>query len=673
MKHRISFSGLLLIAAVLTTAVAAETTIAHAEPVDALAQLQAEDALTVEEEIYFSPEELVTGPTKRAVKLEEAPANITIITHEEIARSGVQNLADVFRRVAGMDVVTISAADTEVSARGFVGNILETNRMAVLLDGRTFYLEFLGGTIWTQFPVPLDDIKRIEVIKGPLSSLYGNKAMLGIINIVTYAPDETRTRLKGAGGRYRYAEGDFINAGEFADGYWYKISGTYHRENEFSSQPGDVGAKDREDFTALAQFTFEPQEETELGLTGGFTQSTAKLQFGGLSTWEDRRGLLAGRAEHDFGRFGTLFFQSYWERHDATNQTFNLDPGDIDTVDAELRHTLAFDIAERVGNTTTYGFQYRYVDGTLAGVNAVHNIAGYLQDELRLYDLLLITGGVRVDYQKDYAGLNTSANGNLTFLIDPKYTMRLGIATAFNTPTLLYSFSNFNVPVGTPPITSVDFRGNQNLKAERILYVDMGHVIHPIDALRIRADLFYYRLNDMITPTLGLSNPTTGLVSFANDGGAEAIGGEVGLEGTIVSWLDGYANYAYEQFRTINGNANPTPNMGNPKHKVNAGLAGTWFEGRLTANADFHFVRRHQAQAGALIFANSPVVTINDLTLLNLRVGVWPIKDHLEVAVMANNVLNDRSPQVPAFDPTLGLPLAERPGWNIWGSLQYVF
>lgn len=628
---------------------------------------------SIEEQIYFPTEELVTGPSKREVKLAEAPSNVTIITHEDIIQSGARNLGEVLRKVPGMDVVTITAADTQASARGFATSLTQSDRMAVFLDGRTFYLEFLGGTLWSLLPIPLADIKRVEVIKGPMSSLYGNRAMLGIINIITYDPAETRTLLEGGGGRFFQAEGDFINAGKFADGYRYKVSGTYQRSNEFSDANNDGNTKDLENLSLMSRFSFEPAKIAKLELTGAFTQGTDRIQFGGLSTWEDRRGLLDGRAVFDLGSAGEINVQTYWWRDYISSRTFDVGTQILDTVDSEVRHSISFDVGAHFKNTVTYGFDYRFVDGNNVTVTALHNFAGFLQDEARLFDKVILTGGMRADYQKDFAGTNISAHGSAVFLIHPKYNLRMGFGTAFSTPTLLQYFTSFSAPISFRGFTTAQTVGNPNLKAERILYFEVGNTIEPIEKLTVRADFFYYRINNLISNTVAIADPTTLLVSSANGGGARAIGGEIGVEGRPFDWLSAYASWSYEDFKAIDGNLSSASNLGNPKNKANAGVTGYFFGSRLTANISFDYIRHHQASASALNFATAPVVTVGDVYLLNARVGYWPIKDHLELAVSANNILNDNTPQVPAFDPGLNFVLAENPQFNLWGSLRYVF
>ncbi|MFH1830411.1 MAG: TonB-dependent receptor [Pseudomonadota bacterium] len=630
------------------------------------------DMGSIEEEIYFAEDELVTGPSKREVKLSEAPANVIVITNEDIIQSGATCLAEVFRRVPGMDVIQISSAEDQVSMRGFAGPLIDDERIAIFIDGRTFYHEFMSGTVWTQLPVPLDDIKRIELIKGPMSSLYGNKAMLGIINIVTYEPEETRTLLRGGGGRFRMGTAQFINAGKFAEGYWYKVSGDYIRYDENTDFAGDGNTKAEETLALLGKFKMQPREETQASLTGGVTQSYGLIQFGGLSRWEERRILLDGKASNDFGKWGKLNFQSYWERHYNSSRDINMGSVLIDNVDAELRHSFSFDISHDIKNTLTYGLNYRFID-VKSGIisQSLHNFAGFMQDEFRFFDRVILTGGVRLDYQKDFAGLNTSAHGSVVFLAHPRYTLRLGFGTAFNNPNLIHYFLDGAQAIS--PFPNVILAGNRNLKAERILYFDLGNIIRPIDELMLRADFFCYRLNNMLTPSMQFVPPASVQVQFINDGGARAIGGEIGVEGEIFKWLTGYANWSYQDFKPINGNLNPTPNLANPKNKASAGLRGYWFDRRFSTNVDFNYVRHNWKQNGAINFQNTPSVRIDDLYLLNVRVAYWPIKDHLELAVAANNILNDDSPQVPALDPTFNIVLAEPSKFNIWGSVRYIF
>jgi len=643
-------------------------------PLDCAAQadevIEALSPDSLEEQLYFSREEMVTGATKRPVPLGEAPANVTVITHEDIIQSGAQNIAEVFRRVPGMDVFWVDSAEEEVSLRGFAGPVLEAQRMAVLIDGRTFYQEFLSSTMWSQIPVPLDDIKRIEVIKGPMSSLHGNKAMLGIINIVTYEPEETNTKLGGGGGMHWMGTGEFIHAGKFSDGYWYKVTGNYIRNDEYSDRMNDGSTKARENLALTGRFVAQPFDSTRASITATGSQNYQLMQIGGIARWNERIGTVEGRIDHDFGRWGDLHFHGYWQRFYGSSPDFPaLGTLVADIVDSEVRHTISFDITPNIENTLTYGFNYRFADISNKPVQSINDFAGFMQDEFRFYDRIIFTAGARVDYQRDFAGLNTAAHGSVVAIVHPTYyTFRVGLGTAFNTP----HYSEYYFNLAAPATGGINLIGNRGLTAERILYVDVGNTVYPVDGLTLFADFFYYRLNNMLTPAMRplVVTPT---VLFVNDGGAEAIGGEVGMNGEFFDWLSAYASWSYQKFRAINGNANATPNLGNPKNKVSSGFRCLFLEGRLTLNVDFNYVRHYQRQNGIVNFQNSPAVRVDDFYLLNARLAFWPIRDHLEIAVAANNILDDNSPQVPMFDTTGQPVLAERPKFNLWGSLRYVF
>lgn len=625
-------------------------------------------APSIEEQLYFGKEDLVTGPGKREMKLSEAPANVTIITHEDIVQSGAINLPDVFRRAAGMDVVRVTSAQEQVSIRGFADTILEGTRVAVLIDGRIFYNEGISSTSWPEIPVPFDDIKRIEIIKGPMSSLYGNKALLGIINIVTYDPEETLTLFGGGGGQYWLGQGQFIHAGKFAEGYWYKVTGNYRRYDELTGTPGSGRSKAEETLALTGKFQLQPVDTTRITLTGGITQSYQLLQLGGISPWDERRGLIDGRISHDMGDYGKLNFQTSWERHNISSKIYALGTQIFDEVDSELRHTVGFDVTKKIRNTLTYGANYRLVDATRIAGATINTYAGYLQDEMRFYDKVIVTGGVRADDQHNFAGLNISANGNVTFLIHPRYTLRFGAGTAFNTPTVIHYF------LGSAQAATATVLGdNRTIKAERILSFDVGNTIRPLDWLTLRADAFYYRLSNIIVPSVRVVNLVQIENFYSNDGRADAIGGEFGVEAEFTKYLQGYANWSYERFTPKTGNVNTTPNLGNPYNKASGGLRGFFFDRRFTANVDFNFVQKHWAQNSSMNFATTPADQIKNLYLLNVRVAYWPIRDHLELAVAANNVLNNTSVQTAETDPTNGLVLAEKPRFNIWGSLKYQF
>jgi len=146
----------------------------------------AEEPLSAELAL-FTKEELVITPTRTERGISEVPSATTVITSEEIRRSGLLHLPDILRRVAGVDVASDTASQSEVNIRGL--NIEQLSpRTLVLVDGRTVFINAHGFTDWESIPLVLEDIERIEVVRGPVEALYRSPALSGVINIITKDP-----------------------------------------------------------------------------------------------------------------------------------------------------------------------------------------------------------------------------------------------------------------------------------------------------------------------------------------------------------------------------------------------------------------------------------------------------------------------------------------------------
>src|SRR5213595_1309851 len=139
---------------------------------------KAEPARAEPEEDMF--EEQVVTASARSSSETKSPASLTVITGDEIRMSGAATVPEILRRVPGIDIAEMNPSDTNVSIRGF--NRRLANKVLVLVDGRSVYQDFLGGTFWPLIDVNIQDIDRIEVIRGPGSALYGSNAFAGVVN-----------------------------------------------------------------------------------------------------------------------------------------------------------------------------------------------------------------------------------------------------------------------------------------------------------------------------------------------------------------------------------------------------------------------------------------------------------------------------------------------------------
>ncbi|MGH9559875.1 MAG: TonB-dependent receptor plug domain-containing protein [Terracidiphilus sp.] len=140
----------------------------------------------------------VTTVSKTEQKLSQTAAAVFVITQEEIARSGATNIPDLLRMVPGMNVAQIDSNTWAVNARGF--NSRFANELQVLVDGRSVYSDSFGGVFWDQLDLPLEDVERIEVIRGPGGSVWGGNSVNGVIDVITKKASETQGALAVGGG-----------------------------------------------------------------------------------------------------------------------------------------------------------------------------------------------------------------------------------------------------------------------------------------------------------------------------------------------------------------------------------------------------------------------------------------------------------------------------------------
>src|ERR1700688_2857578 len=140
----------------------------------------------------------VTSVSKKEEKLSRTAAAIFVITAEDVRRSGDTNIPDLLRMVPGLDVAQINGSTWAISSRGFNDQI--ANKLLVLIDGRTVYSPLFNGVFWDVQEVPLENIERIEVIRGPGAAIWGANAVNGVINIISKKSSDTQGSLITGGG-----------------------------------------------------------------------------------------------------------------------------------------------------------------------------------------------------------------------------------------------------------------------------------------------------------------------------------------------------------------------------------------------------------------------------------------------------------------------------------------
>ena len=179
---------------------------------DSFFEMSIEDLMEIE----------ITSVSKKEVSAFKAPAAIYVITQEDIRRSGATSIPDLLRMVPGMQVSQINSHLWAISIRGFAEQF--ANKLLVLIDGRNVYSSYFAGVLWAARDVTLEDVERIEVIRGPGGTIWGANAVNGVINIITKNAEDTQgTLIIGGGGTEEHGFGAIRYGDRINDNTYYRV------------------------------------------------------------------------------------------------------------------------------------------------------------------------------------------------------------------------------------------------------------------------------------------------------------------------------------------------------------------------------------------------------------------------------------------------------------------
>ena len=617
----------------------------------------------LQDEALYLKEETVSIASRYEQPISEAPSNVYVITDEDIRYSGATDLPTVLRRIPGLEIMQMTGADFNVSVRG--DNQLSSNKLLVMVDGRSIYVDVQGSMFWKAIPVTLPEIKRIEVQKGPASVLYGFNAFDGIINIITKSPEEIQgVTTQVGGGTY----GTLSSAAVYANRY---------KEFGFRLSYGHDQNQQWRDSSALAYRDNKFNVQTEYALGSG-----SKLSFsGGLVNMNQFDGPVAdvivqsaipvlSYAKASYER-PSFFVRAFWN-------SYNLDgPITVNPLVAPFLRLTGRDFDPNLrGQGQTYDLeaQQRIEAGPMAtfiaGINYRHNTLSmnyidrfrtedrlgiYLQGEWKLTPLLQLVGGVRYDLNT-FINPTISPRGSLIFTPLPHHTVRATVAMGYRPPTLQETYAESNSIITLPlPNSSPRLfhsQGSGAFQPEQLVSYELeyqGWYFH--HRARIRGALFYNHLSNLITRSAGLN---------FQPGTADIYGGEAGIEFLATHWLSGFANMAYQE---IGQTLPDVLKRAGPQFKYNAGLRAQWENG-LSGEIAYHWVgattfylsqRFRDFQPFGLI---PPDANTGSYHLLNLR-GAYRFWQQAtvdgshreaEVAISVFNALNDKHREHPLGD-----------------------
>ena len=597
----------------------------------------------------FAEEEMVYTSSKYLQPLSQSPSTITVITEEEIRQSGATTIPEILRIVPGMEVMQTGVGGYNVSIRG--NNDLSSNKLLVLIDGRSIQEEFNKSVIWVDIPIALEEIDQIEVIRGPGSAIWGANAFDGVVNIITKRPHELKgTLVSETGGGAGTYIGSLIHAGEKGR-MGYKLSLGYHRANQWR----DKNKKGLEVFRSNGRVDYELSPKSNLSFSGGISHApnTDLILFD------------IGRGEVDIQR--AYFLVSYSDPKNKIHAYWNwIEIESIHEVflniaaigDAKLKYGLYnLEWQRKIWEDPVYrltgGIQYRLLDvfgNILTGQHINHYIGVFFQGEWHPIDNLSLIIGGRYDYHTTIHH-TFSPRASLIYRYTASQTLRFSVGQAYRGTTPFESYSGQSVIFQTPapggPVTQT-ITGNTDLDPERITSYELGYSVHLFKRLKGEFNLFYNQLRDLVDlETIEILPNSNILSAYFNRGEADIYGGEIGGDLQMASWLTTFANYAFQEIDDRNPEA---IKRSAPKHKINAGLR-VQLENGLSTNFLIRYVSKIKYPS-TFVFPLLGISPVNpSYTIVNLRVGYRFLENkNGELAISVYNLLNDAHRQHPLAD-----------------------
>jgi len=479
--------------------------------VDGLKKLSLEELSSIE----------VTSVSKTTESLGGAAAAIAVVTNEDIRRSGARSVPDALRLVPGLHVARQTADLWAVSSRGFSST--NSEKLLVLSDTRSIYTPLFSGVFWDVQDFFLQDIDRIEVIRGPGAALWGSNAVNGVINITTKRAQDTQGVYSEVGGgpEERAIVGSRYG-GKTSNGIYYRLFGTYFDQD--SSRHASTTASDdsrlghlgfRSDWDATKKDAITLQGDIYRANIGrlspsvtinGRPQPTGNLEVGAGG------GNILGRWRHTINDGSDLQFRVYYDRTHRNDPSF---VDDLDTIDLDFQHRLNPLPRQEV----IWGFNYRLTNNRNRG-KGIWNlqppdsrdnlVSGFVQDQISIRDNFRVTLGTKLEHN-DFSGAEVQPSARIAWDFVPGQTLWTAVSRAARVPTRI---ERDIATDASNPAGSIVARllGNKDFDSERLLAYELGYRAQVLQSLALDIAAFYNRYKGLASLEFApdFTDPSTG-------------------------------------------------------------------------------------------------------------------------------------------------------------------
>lgn len=645
----------------------------------------------------------VTSVSKKSESLHGTPAAISVITGEDIRRSGAQTLPDALRLSPGTEVAQVDSHAWAVTVRGF--NDVFAQKLLVLMDGRSIYNQLFSGVLWHAQDTMLEDLDRIEVIRGPGGTLWGANAVNGVINIVSKSARDTQGWLISAGGgTLHQALASFRYGGKISDDLYFRVYGKFddwgNTELVTGGDTNDKWWKGQGGF----RLDWEPGEGDRFTLQAdGFgleaeqtvpqiTLPSALLPpppFGYMSSregqWRQSGGNLLGRWTHDLSSDSDFSIQVYYDRSQLDVPVLE---ESIDTFDLDLRHR--FQLGSR--NEIVWGGGYRLSAADASGTLEIDLIPNertdeiynaFIQDEITLIpERLRWTLGTKVEHN-DYTGMEWQPSTRLAWTPSEKQTIWASVARAVRVPSQvehngIFTLAAFpaNPPTQPFPVV-VQAQGNTDFESEELLAYELGYRWQmrsdlTLDLAAFVNDYDNLRRSNETMDFSTLPNYVTIFSPLSNEGQGQTQGGELALTWQATDWwrLRSHVNYIEAHLKSPPSSLATLPSqisISSPQWQIalRSSMELGW---NCELDAQVRYVDEIESAGVPIPGADTSLSRIPSYVTFDLRLA-WRPTANLEVALIGQNLAGKHREFVPTYIST---QFTEVPA-SVFGKVTWKF
>jgi len=493
----------------------------------------------------------VSSVSRKLQQLREAAAAVFVITADDIRRSGATSIPEVLRMAPGVHVARVNTRIWAVTARGFNGGF--SNKLLVLMDGRTLYTPAFSGVYWDVQDTLLDDIERIEVIRGPGATLWGANAVNGIINIITkHAADTQGGLLVASSGSEEHGDASIRYGRQLGDAGHIRGFLKYNKRDELQDLASGNGAGDawealRGGFR-LDQILANGAEWT---LQGDLYRADAheNVTISGVAVMPDvvesSGWNLLSRWAKQVGDDAHASLQVYYDYNDRDEILLGQTHG---TLDIDFQ----YQFRPHQRHELIWGLGYHRIDDDFRNTLYVAGypdsrssqlFSGFVQDEITLVpEQVRLTLGSKFEHN-DYTGFEVQPNARLLWTPSDQHSLWGAVSRAVRTPARLESEGQILAQV-LPGPTSVYIFGNPSMQSETLIAYEAGYRFSATKDFSLDVATFYNRYDKL------RSNDVSGFpaLAFANELRGDSYGLEVAADWHPRDWWRLQLGYTYQEF-----------------------------------------------------------------------------------------------------------------------------